>query len=142
MVGCSLLVHVLAHLCREVRSYLHRKCLDDAISAVNHGRIVLRGFSVGDPVQEPPALVRTSVEPEVPGKGLRVGDPVPESPALARTSVKPEVPWDYVRGVFLLVRPTPMFGSEATIAVPSLPCLGRGAPVLTPLWAAPLSRAA
>ena len=79
-----------------------------------------------------PVGSEASVEPEVPGKGLRVGDPVPESPALARTSVKPEVPWDYVRGVFLLVRPTPMFGSEATIVVPSLPCLGRGAPVLTP----------
>ena len=67
MVGCFLLVQVLAHLCPEVRSYLHRKCLDDAISAVNLGRVVLRGISVRDPDQETPALVRTSVKPEVPG---------------------------------------------------------------------------
>ena len=46
---------------------MHRKCLDDAISAVNLGRVVLRGISVRDPDQETPALVRTSVKPEVPG---------------------------------------------------------------------------
>ena len=34
VVKCSLFVQVLAHLWSEVRSYLHKKCLDDASSAV------------------------------------------------------------------------------------------------------------
>ena len=40
VVTCSLFVHVLASLWSEVRSYLHKKCLDDANSAVSNPHII------------------------------------------------------------------------------------------------------
>ena len=58
-------------------------------------------------------------------KGFRVGDPVPESPALVRTSVKPEVPGTYVRGVYPLLGPLPCSGRGATVVMPS-PLFGEG----------------
>ena len=58
--------------------------------------------------------------------GFRVQDPVPEPPALVRKSVKPEVPGTYVRGVYPFVTPpSPVRGEMQPLVMPS-PLFGEG----------------
>ena len=65
--------------------------------------------------------------------GFRVQDPVPEPPALVRKSVKPEVPGLMLEEFTPLLRPFPCAGRDATPCYALTPVRGGGATVLTTL---------
>ena len=64
--------------------------------------------------------------------GFRVQDPVPEPPALVRKSVKPEVPGLMLEEFTPLLRPLPCAGRDATHCYALTPVRGGGLRSLPP----------